>query len=40
MHQNEQTLHVDWVSGRDVAPEDIPRVKATLETWCVGVWFR
>lgn len=33
MHQQEQTLHIDWVTGRDVRQEQIADVKLRLETW-------
>ncbi|ORX40676.1 hypothetical protein BD324DRAFT_611744 [Kockovaella imperatae] len=34
MHHHEQILHVDWVSGRDLRPEDLVHIQKGLETWC------
>lgn len=33
MHHDEKILHVDWVTGRDVNPEDLPQLAQYLQNW-------
>ena len=34
MHHHERVLHVDWVAGRDLRPEDLQTIRQGLENWC------
>lgn len=40
MHHDEKVLHVDWVTGRDVSPQDLPRLARSLENWSARFLFR
>lgn len=33
MHHDEKILHVDWVTGRDVNPRDLPFLAQSLQNW-------
>lgn len=33
MHHDEKILHVDWVTGRDVNPQDLPLLAQSLQNW-------
>ncbi|TXT05930.1 hypothetical protein VHUM_03691 [Vanrija humicola] len=33
MHHHEQVLHVDWVSSRDLARDDLVKIQASLNNW-------
>lgn len=37
MYHQEQVLHVDWVAGRDVSPEELARVAGVLDGWYVSL---
>lgn len=34
MDQKNKQLEVDWSIGRDIRPEDIKKISATLQEWC------
>lgn len=36
MHHHERVLHIDWVAGRDVSPDELAKVQARLEDWYVS----
>lgn len=33
MHLDEKILHVDWVTGRDVNPQNLPQLAQALSNW-------
>jgi COP9 signalosome complex subunit 7 len=35
MYHQEKTLHIDWVSGRDVTPEALAHTADVLDSWYV-----
>lgn len=33
LHHQERVLHVDWVAGRDVSPEELRKIANSLSDW-------
>lgn len=33
MHHHEEVLHVDWVSSRDLARDDLIKIQSSLNNW-------